>query len=94
MKYNPKICDDVVAWESVAAIHPLQDPSTAQGALALMHELEKMLCEIGGVDAVTLQPAAGAHGEYTGMQIVRAYHETRGENRKEVILPDTAHGTN
>ena len=94
MKYNPKICDEVVAWESVSAIHPLQHPSTVQGALALMHELEKMLCEIGGVDAVTLQPAAGAHGEYTGMQIVRAYHEARGENRKEVILPDTAHGTN
>ena len=94
MKYNPKICDFIASWESVTAIHPLQHPSTAQGALTLMHELEKMLCEIGGVDAVTLQPAAGAHGEYTGMQIVRAYHESRGEKRKEVILPDTAHGTN
>jgi glycine dehydrogenase subunit 2 len=94
MKYNPKICDEVVWWESVAGMHPLQDVSTAQGALALMHGLEQMLCEIGGVDAVTLQPAAGAHGEYTGMQIVRTYHESRGENRKEVILPDTAHGTN
>jgi glycine dehydrogenase subunit 2 len=94
MKYNPKICDDIASWESVADIHPLQHPSTVQGALALMHGLEQMLCEIGGVDAVTLQPAAGAHGEFTGMQIVRAYHESRGERRKEVILPDTAHGTN
>jgi glycine dehydrogenase subunit 2 len=94
MKYNPKICDEIASRESVAGLHPLQDVSTVQGALALMHELEQMLCEIGGVDAVTLQPAAGAHGEYTGMHIVRAYHESRGETRKEVILPDTAHGTN
>lgn len=94
MKYNPKICDEIVWWESVAGLHPLQDPSTVQGALALMHGLERMLCEIGGVDAVTLQPAAGAHGEYTGMHIVRAYHESKGETRKEVIVPDTAHGTN
>lgn len=94
MKYNPKVCDEIVSWSSVADIHPLQDPSTIQGALRLMHELERMLCEVGGVDAVTLQPAAGAHGEYTGIQIVRAYHEANGETRKEVILPDTAHGTN
>lgn len=94
MKYNAKFCDEIVAWETVTDLHPLQDPSTIQGALRLMHELEKMLCEIGGVDAVTLQPAAGAHGEFTGMHIVRAYHEARGETRREVIVPDTAHGTN
>lgn len=94
MKYNPKVCDDIVSWPSVTDIHPLQDPATIQGALRLMYELEQLLAEIGGVDAVTLQPAAGAHGEYTGIQIVRAYHESRGETRKEVILPDTAHGTN
>jgi glycine dehydrogenase subunit 2 len=94
MKYNPKVCDEVVSWPKVADIHPLQDPGTIQGALRLMHELERMLCEIGGVEAVTLQPAAGAHGEYTGMHIVRAYHESRGERRNEVIVPDTAHGTN
>ena len=94
MKFNPKVCDEVAGWRAVTDIHPLQDPSTIQGALGLMHGLERMLCEIGGVDAVTLQPAAGAHGEYTGMQIVRAYHEARGEDRKEVVLPDTAHGTN
>jgi glycine dehydrogenase subunit 2 len=94
MKYNPKICDEIVSWSTVADLHPLQDPSTIQGALRLMHELERMLCEIGGVDAVTLQPAAGAHGEYTGIHLVKAYHEANGETRKEVILPDTAHGTN
>jgi glycine dehydrogenase subunit 2 len=94
MKYNPKICDEVVSWSSVTDIHPLQDPSTIQGALKLMYELERMLCEIGGVDAVTLQPAAGAHGEYTGIHLVKAYHEAKGETRKEIVLPDTAHGTN
>jgi glycine dehydrogenase subunit 2 len=94
MKYNPKICDEIVLWDTVADLHPLQDPSTIQGALRLMHELEKMLCEIGGVDAVTLQPAAGAHGEFTGIHLVKAYHEANGETRREVILPDTAHGTN
>ena len=94
MKYNPKICDDISSLETVANMHPLQDVSTVQGALALMFELEGMLCEIGGVDAVTLQPAAGAHGEFTGMHIVRAYHESKGEERHEVVLPDTAHGTN
>jgi len=94
MKYNPKVCDDVASWPTVAQIHPLQDPSTIQGALKLMYELERMLCEVGGVDAVTLQPAAGAHGEFTGVHIVRAFHEMNGESRKEIILPDTAHGTN
>jgi glycine dehydrogenase subunit 2 len=94
MKYNPKVCDDIASWPSVADIHPLQDPATIQGALRLMYELERMLCEIGGVDAVTLQPAAGAQGEFTGIHLVRAYHESRGESRNEVILPDTAHGTN
>ena len=94
MKYNPKVCDEIVSWPTVARIHPLQDPSTIQGALRLMHELERMLCEVGGVDAVTLQPAAGAHGEFTGVHIVRAFHEANGETRREIILPDTAHGTN
>ncbi len=94
MKYNPKVCDEVVAVPEVANMHPLQDISTIQGSLRLMFELEQMLCEIGGVDAVTLQPAAGADGEFTGMHIVRAYHESKGEKRNEVILPETAHGTN
>jgi len=94
MKYNPKVNEQISRDRRVSAIHPMQDASTVQGALQIMHELERMLCVIGGVDAVTLQPAAGAHGEFTGLQIVRAYHEDRGERRKEVIVPDTAHGTN
>jgi glycine dehydrogenase subunit 2 len=94
MKYNPKICDEIASWSSVGDIHPLQDPSTIQGALRLMYELEGFLCEIGGVDAVTLQPAAGAHGEFTGIHLVKAYHDSKGEKRREVIVPDTAHGTN
>ncbi len=94
MKYNPKVCDEIVSWPTVSDLHPLQDVSTIQGALRLMHELEIALCEIGGVDAVTLQPAAGAAGEFTGMHLVRAYHESRGEKRTEVVVPDTAHGTN
>ncbi|MEM4232850.1 MAG: aminomethyl-transferring glycine dehydrogenase subunit GcvPB, partial [Thermoplasmata archaeon] len=94
MKYNPKFCDEVVSWPSVTLLHPLQDPSTIQGALRLMYELEQMLCEIGGVDAVTLQPPAGAAGEFTGVHIIRAFHEANGEDRKEIVLPDTAHGTN
>jgi glycine dehydrogenase subunit 2 len=94
MKYNPKVCDEIAGMKTVTDIHPFQDPSTIQGALRLMYELERMLCEIGGVGAITLQPAAGAHGEFTGMHLVRAFHETNGEVRKEVIVPDTAHGTN
>lgn len=94
MKYNPKVCDEIISWPTVSDIHPLQDPSTIQGALRLMHELEIALCEIGGVDAVSLQPAAGAHGEFAGMHIVRAFHESNGEKRTEVVVPDTAHGTN
>lgn len=94
MKYNPKVCDEVASMRTVTDIHPLQDPVTIQGALKLMHELEQMLCEIGGLDAVSLQPAAGAQGEFTGMHLVRAFHEANRETRKEVIVPDTAHGTN
>jgi len=94
MKYNPKVCDEIASWPTVSDIHPLQDISTIQGALRLMHELEIALGEIGGVDAVTLQPAAGAQGEFTGMHLVRAFHESNGETRREVVVPDTAHGTN
>jgi glycine dehydrogenase subunit 2 len=95
MKYNPKINEIVARLPGMAAIHPLQDPETVQGALELMYELQVMLAEISGFDAVTLQPAAGAHGEFTGITIVRAYHESRGDHgRDTVIVPDSAHGTN
>jgi len=94
MKYNPKINEQIARDCRATCLHPMQDESTIQGSLQIMYELEEMLRVIGGVDAVTLQPAAGAHGEFTGLQMVRAYHEDRGEHRKEVIVPDTAHGTN
>ncbi|MEA2054587.1 MAG: aminomethyl-transferring glycine dehydrogenase subunit GcvPB [Candidatus Thermoplasmatota archaeon] len=94
MKYNPKILEEVARGDKVGYIHPYQHESTVQGALEIMYNLEKMLCEITGMDAFSLQPIAGAHGEFTGMSIVRAYHENNGEKRNEVILPDSAHGTN
>jgi len=95
MKYNPKICEEIACWHSFAGIHPYQDISTVQGNLEIMFELERMLCEITGMDYFSLQPAAGAHGEFLGMLLTRAYHEfNNGTERNEVILPDTAHGTN
>ncbi len=94
MKYNPKLCDEAAALPGATRIHPDQPEETVQGALEVMWELQEMLKVVGGVDAVTLQPAAGAHGEWTGMKLVRAYHRKRGEARNVVLLPDTAHGTN
>ena len=81
--------------EGFANLHPLQDESTVQGALRLMYELDKALCEITGMDKMTLNPAAGAHGEFTGVNMIKAYHEHRGDfKRDKVIVPDSAHGTN
>lgn len=94
MKYNMKLLERVVKNERVAQVHPLQDESTVQGCLHILHHLEQMLCEITGMDAFSLQPCAGAHGEFTGMLMTRAYFEQRGEHRTEVIVPDSAHGTN
>jgi len=95
MKYNPKICEEISRWEQFALLHPYQDESTIQGALQIMYELEHMLGEITGMDSFTLQPAAGAQGEFTGLLLARAYHEYhRDFSRDEVILPDTSHGTN
>jgi glycine dehydrogenase subunit 2 len=95
MKYNPKICEEINRWEQFAMLHPYQDESTTQGTLQIMYELEQMLCEITGMDRFTLQPAAGAQGEFTGLLLARAYHESNKDfNRDEVILPDTSHGTN
>lgn len=95
MKYNPRINEEVAGWDCFRAVHPYQPSSTVQGCLKVMYELEKMLCTIVGMDAFTLQPAAGAHGEFTGMLLIRAFHEhNKDKNRCEVILPDTAHGTN
>ena len=95
MKYNPKICEDIASWDRFANVHPLQDESTIQGNLQIMFELERMLCEITGMDYFCLQPAAGAQGEFLGMLLTRAYHEFNKDiQRTEVILPDTSHGTN
>ncbi|MES2155237.1 MAG: aminomethyl-transferring glycine dehydrogenase subunit GcvPB [bacterium] len=95
MKHNPKACDEVAGWSMVNLLHPNQDPRTVQGSLEIFYELERWLAEVTGMDAVSLQPAAGAQGEFLGLLVARAYHESRGEgHRDEVILPDTAHGTN
>jgi len=95
MKYNPKICEDIASWDRFANVHPFQDESTIQGNLQIMFELERMLCEITGMDYFCLQPAAGAQGEFLGMLLTRAFHESNKDiQRTEVILPDTAHGTN
>ena len=95
MKYNPKIDEDMAAFSKFTHIHPYQSEKTAQGSLELMYNLSKMLCEITGMDEVTLQPSAGAHGEFTGLMIIRKYHESRGDlKRTKVIVPDSAHGTN
>lgn len=95
MKYNPKINEDVAAFEGFSNIHPLQPEETVQGALELMYSLDTMLSEVTGMARVSLQPAAGAHGELTGLMIMKAYHESRGDKkRNKIIVPDSAHGTN
>jgi len=93
MKYNPKIQEDLARLPGFSALHPLQPEQTVQGALRLMHELSGYLCEIAGMKAVCLQPAAGAQGELTGLMMIRAYHDDRGKSRKKVLIPDSAHGT-
>jgi glycine dehydrogenase subunit 2 len=95
MKYNPKIDEWAARLEGFAGLHPLAPDELAQGTLQLLWELEQALAEISGMKAVTLQPAAGAHGELTGILMVRAYHRSRGDfERTEVLVPDSAHGTN
>jgi glycine dehydrogenase subunit 2 len=95
MKYNPKINEEVVAYPGIRDCHPLQPEDQVQGELALLWALERLLCEIGGMDRATLQPTAGAAGEFTGLLIIRAYHRHRGEGHRDtVIVPDSSHGTN
>ena len=95
MKYNPRINEKVAALPGFAKIHPLQPVETVQGVLEVMWTLERMLAEIAGMDACTLQPAAGAQGELTGLLLIRAHHaETKQDQRVEVLIPDSAHGTN
>jgi glycine dehydrogenase subunit 2 len=94
MKYNPKVAEVVAALPGFQRLHPLQPDGTAQGVLELLWRLERALCAITGMDRATLQPPAGACGEMTGLLLMRAFHEDRGEHRRRVIIPDSAHGTN
>ena len=94
MKYNPRINEDMCRLDGFAQLHPTQPESSVQGALQLMYELQSDLAEIAGFDATTLQPSAGAHGEYAALMMFRAAHRAKGDVRKTVIIPDTAHGTN
>lgn len=94
MKYNPKVNEKLANLEGFLNLHPALKDEDVQGALELMYNLQESLKTITGMDAVSLQPAAGAHGEFTGMMIVKKYFELKGENRKKVIIPDSAHGTN
>ncbi|MGG1615518.1 aminomethyl-transferring glycine dehydrogenase subunit GcvPB [Paenibacillus sp. NRS-1781] len=94
MKYNPKVNEDVARYAGFAKIHPYQPEDSIQGAMALLHTLQNDLAALTGMDAVTLQPAAGAHGEWTGLMMIRSYHEARGERRTKVLVPDSSHGTN
>lgn len=95
MKYNPKINEDMARLPGFANLHPYQRESSTQGALQLMYELQEALKEITGMDAFTLQPAAGAHGEKTGLMMINAYHRSRGDfGRDKIIVPDASHGTN
>lgn len=95
MKYNPKINETLARNNSFNNLHPYQDEDTTQGALEIMYELQKDLTEISGFKQVTLQPVAGAHGEFAGLKIMKAYHELKGNShKKNILLPDSAHGTN
>jgi len=95
MKYNPKINEDMAILSGFSKIHPKESAKNVQGALELMDDLSLRLCEITGMDDFTLQPAAGAHGEFTGLLLIKAYHESRNDfKRKKIIVPDSAHGTN
>src|SRR5690348_14330560 len=94
MKYNPVVNELAAALPGFAGLHPYQDEDSVQGALELMWRLERALCEVVGVDRVTLQPAAGAHGEWTALRMIQAYHRSRGDKRTQVLVPDSAHGTN
>ena len=95
MKYNPKVNEAMVSVANIADLHPAQPADTVQGALRVYRGLEKALCEIGGMAEFTLNPFAGAHGEYTGLMVIRAYHLSRAdEDRRRVLVPDSAHGTN
>src|SRR5579872_5863092 len=94
MKYNPRVNEYVARLEGIATAHPYQPEQLSQGVLRIIKVLSDCLIEITGMDAITLQPAAGAHGEFTGILLIRAYHQSKGNARKKILIPDSAHGTN
>ncbi len=94
MKYNPRLNEELAVFPGFTQLHPYQKEETVQGALELMYNLEKNLCQITGMERCTLQPAAGAHGELTGILTIRAFFKDKGERRSRIIIPDSAHGTN
>ena len=94
MKYNPKLNERVARLPRIAEAHPLQDEATSQGNLKILFQLQEHLQELTGMDAVSLQPAGGAQGEFTGILMIRSYHANRDHPRKYVLIPDSAHGTN
>lgn len=95
MKYNPKVNEEMAGLPGFAKIHPLQPEHTVQGCLEVLKTAENYLCEITGMNRMTFQPAAGAHGEFTGLLLIKAYHESRGDNKRtKILVPDSAHGTN
>jgi glycine dehydrogenase subunit 2 len=95
MKYNPRIDEEIASWEAFSGIHPLQSERTSSGCREVLAAAEQYLCEITGMDAMSFQPAAGAHGEFTGLLLMKAWHQSRGDAGRTVILvPDSAHGTN
>ncbi len=95
MKYNPKVNEQVARFDGFAKIHPYQPESSVQGALELMYNLDVYLSEITGMDKISLQPAAGSHGELAGLMIIKSYHQNRGDHkRNKIVIPDSAHGTN
>lgn len=95
MKYNPKVCDEIVYLPELQNLHPLQPIETVQGLLEILYKLKKQLAQLTGMDEFSLQPAAGAHGEYTGVLIIKKFHEVNGNmERDEILIPDSAHGTN
>src|SRR5205807_754774 len=94
MKYNPKRNERIAAWPGMASLHPYQDEATIQGMLELLYRMQAMLAEIAGLDAVSLQPAAGAQGVLTALLVAAAYFRDRKETRTKILIPDSAHGTN
>lgn len=95
MKYNPRVNEAVASLPGFTEIHPLQGEDTVQGCMEVLHLAEKYLCEITGMDRMTFQPAAGAHGEFTGLLLIKAYHESRKDGKRtKILVPDSAHGTN